>query len=361
MINVNDKKIKNVISEFNEGFNRKCQRNNTENEEIILESRIISIICEDFEIEPKKCAIKLNEMYGYNLTGYDVIEVLRKKRLANPNERKDIFQYAKKVADFYIEGLKGDKNAFDKFEKYRKEPPSKNYKRNKLQDKIIVLMIFKYYPEIDKYNCLSKLYSLGDTLSRYFLYDMSDAISNTYGFEKNIKKTEKYIKQKNINNDELLKRVNYLENSLEQTNFMLQDLQDEFKEELEMNKVKELTDFFAKLNSEKYGFILDELLSVNKGISVLRKKNYELPLEINGLLIMSKKLIQFIRDNRIEPIMKINSVIDVKLEDIEYCNYDGTPFKSNNDVKTVRVVSSGWIYKDKGIQISRPKFKEELK
>ena len=38
---------------------------------------------------------------------------------------------------------------------------------------------------------------------------------------------------------------------------------------------------------EKYGYILDELLVVRKGIDELRKQNYELPVEINGLLIMT--------------------------------------------------------------------------
>ena len=140
---------------------------------------------------------------------------------------------------------------------------------------------------------------------------------------------------------------------------MLQDLQEEFEEQLEASKAKELADFFARLNSEKYGCILDELLVVRKGIDELRKKNYELPIEINGLLIMVKKLIQFVRDSHIEPIMKINSTREVIASDVEFCNYEGSPFATLGDRKMVKVVSPGWIYKDKELQISRPKVKEE--
>ena len=117
--------------------------------------------------------------------------------------------------------------------------------------------------------------------------------------------------------------------------------------------------FFASLNSEKYGCILDELLVVRRGVDALRKSDYELPIEINGLLIMVKKLIQFVRDSHIEPIMKINSVKEVVAADVEFCNYEGTPFISPKDKKKVRVISPGWVYRDKELQISRPKVKEE--
>jgi len=138
---------------------------------------------------------------------------------------------------------------------------------------------------------------------------------------------------------------------------MLQDLQDEFEEQLEAGKIKELADFFAMLNSEKYGCILDELLVVRKGVDALRKSNYELPIEINGLLIMVKKLVQFVRDSHIEPMMKIDSIREVSATDIEFCNYEGSPFDSDK-TKRVKVISPGWIYKDKDLQISRPKVKE---
>jgi len=131
----------------------------------------------------------------------------------------------------------------------------------------------------------------------------------------------------------------------------------QFKEQLEASKVKELADFFAMLNSEKYGCILDELLVVRKGVDALRKSNYELPIEINGLLIMVKKLVQFVRDSHIEPMMKIDSIKEVSACDIEFCNYEGSPFDSDK-TKKVRVISPGWVYKDKDLQISRPKVKE---
>ena len=48
-------------------------------------------------------------------------------------------------------------------------------------------------------------------------------------------------------------------------------------------------------------------------------------------------------------------------KEIEHCQYDGSPFLTDDEIKTVRVVAPGWIYKEKQIQIACPKVKEEIK
>ncbi|MBR1419343.1 MAG: hypothetical protein IJ576_10300, partial [Synergistaceae bacterium] len=83
------------------------------------------------------------------------------------------------------------------------------------------------------------------------------------------------------------------------------------------------------------------------------------PVEISGLFILIVKLAQFVRDSHIEPIMKVNEIRKITAEDLLSCEYDGTPFKDNNDEKSVKVLSSGWVYKGENeIQIARPKLKE---
>ena len=63
------------------------------------------------------------------------------------------------------------------------------------------------------------------------------------------------------------------------------------------------------------------------------------------------------RDNNIKPMMKIDSIREVSDKDFEFCNYEGSPFDCDK-TKRVKVISPGWIYKDKDLQISRPKIKE---
>lgn len=305
----------------------------------------------------------MNDKYGYEMTGDEVIQIFRDRRMANPNERKELLEWADSVAIQFAGAVEGKRDAYDKFEKIRKEPALKNGKKHDSQGRMAAIMIYEKYPEIDLFGDRESLHLLGNVFARYYFDDISNAISEVYGFmqhrETNKKKPIVKENEKKLTYEQALKRVDQLENTLERTNTMLQDLQDEFQEQLEASRVKELADFFAKLNSEKYGCILDELLVVRKGIDELRKKNYELPIEINGLLITVKKLIQFVRDSHIEPIMKINSIKEVVASDVEFYNYEGTPFNTPDEKKTVKIVSPGWIYKDKELQISRPKVKEE--
>lgn len=362
MINVKDEKIKDVLDEIHEGMNRKFKGNRVASEEIVLENRIFSSLCNNPEIAPAKCAINLNNEYGYSLTGNEIIEIFRSRHMANPVERKNLFEWATKVSEIFAQAIYGKKDRFEEFEKLRKTSFLENRKRNKDQDRIVAIMIYEKYPEIDIYGDSIKLKNFGNTLGKYFFYDMADSIANVYGFsefKEQRKKVESNSLNKQLDYRQAIRKIIQLENMLDRTSRMLQELQDEFEEKIEISKVKELTEFFSKLNSDKYGFILDELLISKKGLDELKKQRYELPIEINGLLIMVKKLIQFVRDCHIEPILKLNSIKEVLASDIEFFDYEGSSFQQTNEMKQVRVISPGWIYRDKEIQISRPKVKEE--
>lgn len=362
MINTKDPKVKEIMDGMHEAMLRKIKRGSQVKEEIVRENRIFSLICEDFDVDPTGIAVRMNHRYGYDMTGNEVIQILRGRRMANPRERKELFLWADRIATFFAGAMQGKAEQYQKFEKTRREPALKNGKKHDSQERIANIMIYKKYPEIDAFDDTGSLHLLGNTLARYLFYDISDVIGETYDFPQakdGRKKTESQDAGKKLSYEQALRRVASLEKSLERTNIMLQDLQDEFEEQLESSKVKELAEFFAKLNSEKYGCILDELLVVRKGVDQLRKDNYELPIEINGLLIMVKKLIQFVRDNHIEPMMRIGMVCEVVAADIEFYNYEGSPFADPKEKKKIRVVSPGWVYKDKELQISRPKVKEE--
>lgn len=362
MIKTGDPKVKEVMQGMHEAMIRKVKKGGQVKEEIVMENRIFSLICRDFDLGPIKIALMMNDKYGYDMTADEVIQIFRSRKMANPNERKELFRWADNVASLFAGAVQGRRELFDKFEKVRKEPALKSGKKHDSQDRAAVIMIYEKYPELDGFDDRSSLDLFGNTFAKYFFYDIADVICEVYGFPQyrdKKKKQQSKEPERKLSYEQALRRVEQLETTLERTNAMLQELQDEFEEQLEASKSKELADFFAKLNSEKYGCILDELLVVRKGVDELRKSDYELPIEINGLLIMVKKLIQFVRDSHIEPMMKINSIREVTASDVEFCNYEGSPFAVPEEQKKVKVVSPGWVYKDKELQISRPKVKEE--
>ena len=370
MINQKDKKVAEIIRRSHQSAVQKGKKGRHINKEIVTENRMISVFCNDYGMPPTKCAKIMNTTYDENQTTNSIIHILRLRKMANISERKAMFNWADEITNCLEKAINGSKNAFEKYKKlmdklaeeFVTQKDREEDKDYRCPERIAVVMLYRKYPEIDKFDDIQLIYSMGSTLSRHFFYDIGDIISDIYNFlpyitEENRKKEED-TKEK-ISYEQALQRIDKLENILERTNIMLQELQNEFDEQLETSKVNELADFFAKLNSEKYGCILDELVMIRKGVDELRKSNYELPVEINGLLIMVKKLIQFVMDCHINPIMKLNSVKEVSASDIEFCNYEGTPFRTSDEKKTVRVISPGWIYKDKELQISRPKVREE--
>ncbi|OON92085.1 MAG: hypothetical protein ATN33_08030, partial [Epulopiscium sp. Nele67-Bin001] len=287
----------------------------------------------------------------------------------NPKIRKQILDWASEIATCFEGAINGDKKSFEKFEKLRKKPVGDtNPKYNPFR--LALIMIYVKFPEIDVYNDIEHVYNLGGAFAKKYFNDMTDIICSVHGFlqpkvTKN--KSAKKDADKKIPYEELLKlnkqlevQNSRLEHELKTTNIMLEELQDEFEIQLEESKVEELTKFFSKLNSEKYGYLLDELLVIRKEVRALRKSNYSLPIELNGLLIMVDKLTMFIQDSQIDPIMKVDAIKKVTLNDIEFCNYDGEPFINSDDLKTVKVVSAGWKYTAKEIQISRPAVKEVI-
>lgn len=364
MINTKDEKIRELSESIHEKIRRKAMQVGDINEKIILENRIFNILCDDPGVPPTKCAMRLNDKYGYELSGDDVIRIFRSRRMAFPKERIELFEWTSQVADLFAQAAVGNRNAFDEFNKKRKETAVKSIKRHDSQDRICVLMVTRICPELFYDEDYEVINTLGDTLGRYLFYDMSDILGEVYGFPtyKDLKNNAHVKTAKpSITLEQAIKKINILEGELERTSNMLSDLQKEFSEQLEENKVKELTDFFSKLNSEKYGCILDQLLELQKGVNNLRKSGFEVPIEINGILIVVKKLIQFIKDSHIDPMMKPDSEKDVKVSDIEFCDYAGTPFTSETEIKRIKTLSPGWIFRDKDIQISRPRVEEVKK
>lgn len=362
MINEKEPKTKEVLEKIHEALLNKAGRGGAIKEDVVMENRLFAVICHDPDLGPRRCAEIMNQMYHYELSGYEIIGIFRNNRMANPVERRELFCWAGEMAEHFVGAIAGQKESFEEYEKKRKESFQENKRRHRIQERLIAVSIYEKYPKPGFKEDKELLFQLGDTLSRYFIYDISDAIGEVYGFplyrDSRHGEGGERIRRK-YTYGQALDRIDHLENMLERNNRMLQDLQEEFEEQLAAEGARELTDFFTRLNSEKYGCILDELLVVRKGVEELRKGDFELPIEINGLLILVKKLIQFVRDSHIEPIMKTGSIRQVTAADVEFCNYEGTPFQTPEEKKQVRVISPGWIYRDKELQISRPKVKEE--
>ena len=249
----------NVIDAIHEAV-KKLERlsKNSNNQKYILENRLISVMCCDYEFTPDEYSRRLNNLYGYNTNEENIIRILKNLRISNPKERKELFKSAEAIADAYSQAITGNPENFNKLLECRK-----NEYRSQQLERIAAITIYEKYPELDKYNDYKLLSCLGSVYAKKFFYNMYDSLCHVYDFPLfGYGQRKKVIKE--IPHAKALKRIEELEIELERTNSMFVELQDDFNNQLQESKISELTEFFAHLNSDKYGNILDQLLQVKK-------------------------------------------------------------------------------------------------
>ena len=355
MLNVNDP----IIKRFTENLQHSVERRNKRNlsasssyDDYILENRLIKIFCEDKAIEPQRCAALLNDRYKQNLSVTRVIQILRFLHLSYQSKRAELLDWADETVDAFAKALATRvPKDFEAFIALRdKKIINRDGDPFKIQIRVACLMLYVKHPELDCGKDTEIVEKFGNAHMKYFFFDIVDFLRNIcVGNRRN---------GRNAKRDPVQERIELLENMLNRSDMMLKDLQDEFDEKIRESHQNEMIEFFSLLNSEKYGCILDAVLSVRNGVRKLRKENVQIPPEIGGVLILIEKLAHFIRDNKINPILKPGLVQDMRLEEVEACDYEGSPFDTPAQIKHVKVLSPGWFYQNKDVQIARPRLKE---
>lgn len=356
MLDKNNPQIKMILQEFHKRVSERTGRYGRSPADIVRPNMVLQILCSDSRISPADCAEAMYERFGVGCTVDEMILIYRDYRINIRDKRKEVFGKARLVVDYLVKAMQGDADSCRRFKSFLNNREARDTGR---YSRIVLAMAFQEIPALKYKDDQQAVLKLGDSMSRQLLYDLEIIIREVYARQERKQDNKKKAGPvERAKYEEILQKLAQTERALAQSNVLLDDLQSEFDERLEAVRVQEMSEFFGKLNSDRYGCILDELLTLRKGVETVRKRGYELPLEINGLLIMVKKLVQFLRDSHIDPMLRPGSVRSVKVADVEFWNYEGTPFLDNEEEKQVRVISPGWIYSEKQVQISRPKVKE---
>ena len=300
----------------------------------VFESRLFQLLCREKYLSARRCAEKFSERYGVDVGEEEVIRAFRSCRINNVDKRREVFDWAESAVENFIRAVVSGSQQVG--ENYFKTAASADFNFSDVKHKIFCLMLYVKHPELDTGGDLENLEKFGSVFAKFLRLDM-------HSFLRELCKIPKRERGSRVENEDAL---------------LIRDLQDDFEERLKQSHQNEIAEFFSRLNSEEYGYILDTLIDVRSGISRLRRQNVELPEEISGLFILIDNFTKFVRANEINPVMKLGSIHNMKASDIESRSgdYEGTPYGSAEEIKRVKVISPGWHYKD--IQISRPRFQE---
>lgn len=291
------------------------------------------------EQEPFEIAELFNQLElvpGKVWDGKNIISLYRSMRLTKIEERRKMMAAAVQNSRLLMQAIDGDTQAMVL---YRQSCTDKTG----LVVKRITFQLLRHH--LDK-NLSEEAQSAAVRLNRDFsaecLAEAADQI-------------EAYLHSKTTGTVVAIDPVVKLQNDLARTRDMLRSMQDEFDERLEDSKAQEQEEFFAKLNSQEYGYILDLLQSAQRGFKKLREKRIQVPLEIRSVQTVIRRMMEFLDDYDVVPMMEVDTTLQITLSDINELQYEGTPFLNDREVKTVKVISPGWKMENRDIVISYPR------
>ena len=320
------------------------------------ENKVFSIFIEKFGLTLREGAKIFSERYNTYVTEFDIGKVFDNYRIGDVDKRTTVFKWVEDSLDVFIKALKTKEKKY--FDTYK----NSLYSAGDTSRRLFCLALYTRYPELNIYDDIKIVENFGGTYARRFFDDITDILSKIC-VKQTVEKSESSRRTRNQKSTPQRLGIGDLRRNYKRNEMELRDLEKSFDDQLEDKYKETIMEFFSGLNSEKYGRILDTILETRRRVYELRKKNFELPVELGGLFILIDNIAKFVRENEINPIMKLGSVHDMKSSDIVDlgAEYDGTPYSSNADeIKSVEVVASGWYYKDEENRITRPKLKERI-
>lgn len=154
----------------------------------------------------------------------------------------------------------------------------------------------------------------------------------------------------------MMDQISDLEREISRLQRVESNLRNTFDERLEEEKTATLRHFFSRLNSDRYGHILDLLAKSNQELRALRRSGEPMPKAFDSVYPLVMQLMAFVRNSDIAPILPLGQPREVCVGELDSCEYIGRPFASETETRRVETVSSGWRMGD--IRISDPVVRE---
>lgn len=304
------------------------------------ENRVLFVYSEDVRMQPGECADRVNKLWNAKENGNSIINIFKRCRLVPPEKRERIFEEAEEISrqiSGYLAGMPVQTSELDALEKRIED-------KSQLK-RIVLIDLYRRIPNLQ----MGRTFAAMLKLNKDFAAECLDAVLT-------------YIRLEFCGNEgmeEYEKEIFRLEAELKRANRLLMHLQDEFDERVEENRLEEREKLILQLNSKKYGCILDMASALRVGTKKLRRKEEELPLEINLLPALLRNIDDFVEDCGITPIMEIGEELNIKVSDAVGYQYQGSPFENDEEEKNVVVVSSGWEIKESKTIVSKPAVQEK--
>ncbi len=340
------------LERINQAVQAKAQRGRSAQSDYEFGNSLLTILLRLPGLSAPELAWRMKAEKRWAVSADAVDRHLRRLQLRDPEVRRLLVLWAARVTPVVSDCLAGEKEAFPQYQTLKKQsalgeqtPPHPN------QARILLNHLFFFHPQLRSLPSAREVLHLGPAFSKELIEQIVNDAYYAYGFAPQTVPA--------LDPAALARELARTEANLQRSSEMLEDLQREFEQQLEASLGEERASFFALLNSEKYGCLLDGIFATVRGMDALQQRGYVFPFEIGGCEIMYRNFVRFVRDNGISPIRPIGQVFRLTAVEAEQVRYEGTPFGSDHATKLVRVVSPGWQMKEPGIIIARAQVSEQ--
>lgn len=307
------------------------------------ENRMLALLCEDPEARLSVIADRYDQRYGvYKGTVPTEDTVYRVIRLCelpvNGAEREQFLRSLIRRAELIARVIDGSREPV---------PPL----RNKSQEqRLILLLLAEKSAVLKKIGAYDMIFSMNRSYAAECLEDMLELIQ-----------PESVTEALASSNEDPSGKVERMRMALDRKDKLLRELQDNFDKHLEESRQEQQEEFMARLNSDEYGRILDLLLATDRDFRQMRRDKKPIPLELRDVQSLTRRLRQFVEDCGVTPVYEVDELgtqMELRAKQLDNYQFDGTPFQSEEEVKTVEIVSPGWQIAEKNMVISRPRVRE---
>jgi len=310
------------------------------------ENHVLCVGCENPDSEPREIADLCNERFSGALNGDRVIRIFKRCRLGHISYRKKLFNDVSQTADILIAIISGDMPLSKVLDITAKLDGHAQKKR------LILMQVTSRCTQIRE----SEVYSDAMRMNKDFAAECLDAI--IYAICEKDKVPDGNDIYRYFTPEEYQRKINDLEMECVRANNLLKRLQESFDTQLAESRIEEQIRLISNLNSEKYGFVLDLLVSAQRGFKRLRSQKIDIPYELKDVMTLVRRLLEFTEDCGVTHMMDVGTKMQVCAADVEGYVFDGKPFVGEDEIKHVEVISPGWQMENQDIVLSYPRLKE---
>jgi len=262
-------------------------------------------------------------------------------RLSERTVRAELAAWVKDVCALLYAGMGGDRKAIAEAEKKLTSPYRDDLRSmHPAQSELVLNGLFCTVPELKDTPERDEIFKLGRRYSRAALSGIVNSITYDIGIEDD--------PLAGLTREELEREVYLARRELCEYRALVEAADREFEDKLRERSQQEVQSFFAALNNEKYGFLIDSLYLNKRACMEARLSGEQIPYSMQGVPVTIDRLLTFLRDSGVAPASRFtpHSTYSLRLSDMDGCRFEPSPERKTpiapGERVTVKVLSAGW-------------------